>query len=349
MARGTTSPAATPHERLLVDLALQGGGAHGAFTWGVLDRLLEEAWLEFDGISGTSAGAMNAAVMADGFVAGGRAGARAALEAFWRRVARAARFSPLRRTPLDKLLGRWSLDHSPALVMLDLLARVFSPYDLSPWVPNPLEAVLAEGVDFDRLARAPIKLFITATHVRTGRGRVFRNGEITPRVLLASACLPTLFRAVEIDGEAYWDGGYSGNPTITPLVRECSSHDTIIVPVNPMQRPGAPRSAREILNRVDEVSFNAVLLKELRMIALLRQVADPGDTEGARWADMRVHSVDNSSLVELGWSSKLNTEWDFLAMLRDEGRRAADVFLAGHGDALGRRSSMDLDALLWQV
>lgn len=350
MAHDTTAGAtALPRERLLVDLALQGGGAHGAFTWGVLDRLLEEAWLEVDGISGTSAGAMNAAVMADGLLAGGRAGARAALEAFWRRVARASRFSPLRRTPLDKLLGRWSLDHSPAWVMLDLLARVFSPYDLAPWLPNPLEAVLVESVDFDRLARAPIKLFITATHVRTGRGRVFSNSEITPRVLLASACLPTLFRAVEIDGEAYWDGGYSGNPTITPLVRQCRSHDTIIVPVNPMERPGAPRSAREILNRIDEVSFNAVLLKELRMIALLRQVADPGDTEGARWAQMRVHSVDNSPLVELGWSSKLNSEWDFLAMLRDEGRRAAHVFLADHADALGRRSSMDLDALLWQV
>jgi NTE family protein len=230
--------------------------------------------------------------------------------------------------------------HSPAFVMLDILARVFSPYEPLPWAPNPLEAVLAESVDFDRLARAPIKLFVTATNLRTGRGRVFRNADITPQVLLASACLPTLFQAVEIDGEAYWDGGYSGNPTITPLVRECRSEDTIIVPINPVERPGTPRSAREILNRLNEVSFNAVLLKELHMIALLRQIADPGNAEGARWAGMRVHFVRNPLMVELGWSSKFNAEWKFLTMLRDEGRHAADVFLAEHGDALGHRSSM---------
>jgi NTE family protein len=232
MAQGTTfTTAAARREPLLVDLALQGGGAHGAFAWGVIDRLLEESWLEFDGISGTSAGAMNAAVMADGFTARGREGARVALEAFWCRVARAATFSPFRRTPLDRALGRWLLDHSPAFVTLDLLARVFSPYELAPWAPNPLEAVLAESVDFGRLARAPIKLFITATNVRTGRGRVFRNADITPRVLLASACLPTLFQAVEIDGEAYRDGGYSATPpsrrlsaSVAPRTRSsCSS------------------------------------------------------------------------------------------------------------------------------
>ena len=222
MAQGTPSTtAAARRELLLVDLALQGGGAHGAFTWGVIDRLLEEPWLEFDGIS-------------------------------------------------------------------------------APRAPDPLEAVLAESVDFGRLARAPIKLFITATNVRTGRGRVFRNADITPRVLLASACLPTLFQAVEIDGEAYWDGGYLGNPTITPLVRECRSQDTIIVPINPVERPGTPRRARQILNRLNEVSFNAVLLKELRMIALLRQIADPGDTEGARRAGMRVQYASMDLDIPLG-------------------------------------------------
>jgi NTE family protein len=350
MAEGTTpTTALAGRERLLVDLALQGGGAHGAFSWGVIDRLLEEPWLEFDGISGTSAGAMNAVVMADGFAAGGREGARDALEAFWRRVARAARFSPFRRSLLDRALGRWSRDHSPLFLTLDLLARVFSPYDFGPWAPNPLESVLAESVDFDRLADAPIKLFITATQVRTGRGRVFRNPDLTPRVLLASACLPTLFRAVEIDGEAYWDGGYSGNPTITPLVRECRSQDTIIVPVNPVERPGTPRSAREILNRVDEVSFNAVLLKELRMIALLRQVVDAGSSEGRKWAEMRIHLITSKVLADLGASSKFNAEWDFLCMLRDEGRHAAEAFLAANGQNIGQRSSVDLDILLQQV
>jgi NTE family protein len=331
---------------VLVDLALQGGGAHGAFTWGVLDRLLEEPWLSIDGISGTSAGAMNAAVLADGHAAGGPEGARAVLEGFWSRVSRAARLSPLRRTPLDVILGRWTLDHSPAFVAMDLASRLFSPYDLSPSGYNPLREILAKSIDFGRLAKAPIKVFVTATSVRTGRGHVFRNHAITSDVLLASACLPTLFQAVEIDGEPHWDGGYSGNPTITPLVRECTSRDTILVQINPVERPGTPRSARDILNRLNEVSFNAVLLKELRMIALLRQVASPGDCEGALWAGMRIHRVASDAMVELGYSSKLNAEWDFLCMLRDEGRSAAGAFLDAHGDDLGHRSSLDLDVLL---
>jgi NTE family protein len=331
---------------VLVDFALQGGGAHGAFTWGVLDRLLEEPWLRIDGISGTSAGAMNAAVLIEGHADNGADGARAALENFWRRVSRTALLSPLRRTPLDVLLGRWTLDHSPVFVAMDLMARLFSPYDLSPGGANPLRDVLAQTVDFDRLAQAPIKLFVTATNVRTGRGRVFRNSEITPDVLLASACLPTLFQAIEIDGESYWDGGYSGNPTITPLVRECSSKDTIVVQINPVERPGLPRSARDILNRLNEVSFNAVLLKELRMIALLRQVAQPDNSESAKWADMRIHRISSKMMVELGYSSKLNAEWEFLCMLRDEGRRAGEAFLAAHQEDLGRRSTFDLDELL---
>ena len=334
---------------VLVDLALQGGGAHGAFTWGVLDRLLEESWLRIEGISGTSAGAMNAAVLADGHAAGGADRARAALASFWRRVSQAARLSPLRRTPLDVLLGRWTLDHSPVFVAMDIASRLFSPYDLNPGGFNPLRDILAEGIDFERLARAPIKVFVTATNVHTGRGRVFRNFEITPDVMLASACLPTLFQAVEIDGEAYWDGGYSGNPTITPLVRECASKDTILVQINPVERQDTPRTARDILNRLNEVSFNAVLLKELRMIALLRQIASPGDCEGAVWAAMRIHRVASERMLGLGYSSKLNAEWEFLCMLRDEGRRSADDFLAAHGEDLGQRSSLDLDLLLQGV
>ena len=339
-------PATSDRPPISVDLALQGGGAHGAFTWGVLDRLLEEPWLRIDGISGTSAGAMNAAVLADGHAAGGAEDARAALEAFWRRVSQAAQFSPLQRTPLDVLLGRWTLDYSPAFIAMDLASRLFSPYDLNPGGSNPLREILAESVEFERLARAPIQVFVTATDVRTGRGRVFPNREITPDVLLASACLPTLFQAVEIDGAAYWDGGYSGNPTITPLVRECEAKDIILVQINPVERAGTPRTAREILNRLNEVSFNSVLLKELRMIALLRQVADPGQCEGALWAGMRTHRIVSEAMVELGYSSKLNAEWDFLCMLRDEGRRAADSFLATHGEDLGRRSSLDIDVLL---
>ncbi|VVD80060.1 alpha/beta hydrolase [Pandoraea iniqua] len=338
---------------LPIDLALQGGGAHGAFTWGVLDRLLEATThttaLQIEGISGTSAGAMNAAVLATGFARGGPDAARGALEKFWRDVSHAGRFSPLRRTPLDVVLGRWSLDNSPFFVLFDLAARVVSPYDLAPLEYNPLRRLLADHIDFDAIATCPIQLFITATNVRTGRGRVFRNTEITSDVLLATACLPMLYRAIEIDGESYWDGGYAGNPTITPLVRETISRDTILVQVNPVERAEVPRSAREILNRVNEVSFNATLLKELRMIAVLRQVVDAGTAEGRRWAQMRMHRIASDMMTSLGYSSKLSAEWDFLVMLRDEGRRCAETFLQQHGTDLGERSSLDLDALMESI
>jgi NTE family protein len=342
----TSSRAGEERAPVLIDLALQGGGSHGAFTWGVLDRLLEEPWLRIEAISGTSAGAMNAAVLADGWTEGGASHARAALDAYWDRVARAAMFSPLQRTPLDRMLGRWTLDFSPAFIGLDLMARLFSPYDLNPRGVNPLESILDESIDFARLALSPIKLFITATNVRTGRGRIFRNAEITPDVLLASACLPTMFQAIEIDGEAYWDGGYAGNPTITPLVRESDAQDTILVQINPRERPGTPRSASEILNRLNEVSFNAALMKELRMIALLRLAADPGSGEGARWAGMRTHVIRTEMMTDLGYSSKMNAERAFLDMLRQEGRRAAGAFLEAHADDLGRRSTADIDVLL---
>jgi NTE family protein len=289
---------------------------------------------------------MNAAVLASGFTQGAAEGARRALTKYWQRVSRAATFSPLRRSPFDRLMGRWTLDTSPAYVVMDLMSRLVSPYDLNPAGFNPLRAILEESIDFERLAGSPIKLFVTATNVRTGRGRIFRNPEITGDVLLASACLPTLFRAVEIDGEAYWDGGYAGNPTITPLVRESDAHDVILVQINPRERADVPRSAADILNRLNEISFNSPLMKELRMIALLRQVADPGTGEGARWAQMRTHRIMTDALAKFGASSKFNAEREFVAMLHEEGRRAASEFLKAHADDLGRRSTADIDALV---
>jgi NTE family protein len=339
----TTKPS---REVVLVDLALQGGGAHGAFTWGVLDRLLEVPWLDLDGISGTSAGAMNAVVMVDGLVKGGREGAKAALESFWKKISEAAQFSPFRRGPVEIMSGRWTLDYSPMFVAADLAARMFSPYNLGAGGANPLRDILVESVDFAGLAGSRIRLFVTATNVRTGRGRIFRNADLTPDALMASACLPTMFQAAEIDGEAYWDGGYSGNPTITPLVRECKSTDTILVQINPIERPETPRTATEINNRLNEISFNSPLMKELRMCALLRKVADPGNTEGALWAKMRIHRITSDVMLELGYSSKLLAEWAFFCMLRDAGRVAASAFLEAHGADLGVRSTFDLDELL---
>ncbi|MBJ3776134.1 patatin-like phospholipase family protein [Acuticoccus mangrovi] len=332
---------------LLIDLALQGGGSHGAFAWGALDRLLDYPWLEVEAISGTSAGAMNAAVFAYGMQVGGREGARTHLHRFWRAVSRAAMASPFQRTPVDRMMGNWTLDNSPMYIFADMMARFVSPYALSGlYTWNPLRDILDDVIDFKALAEGPIKLFITATNVRTGRGRVFRRHEITADVLLASACLPTMYEPVWIDGEAYWDGGYAGNPTITPLVRECTSRDTFLVQINPVTRPDVPRHARDILNRVNEVSFNATLLKELKMIALMRQVVDPGSVEGRQWAEMRLHRITSEKMVELSASSKLNAEWPFLKMLRDEGRRAAMDFATTSGADVGVRSSFQFEDLL---
>ena len=270
---GSKHPATQGREPVAIDLALQGGGSHGAFTWGVLDRLLEEPWLQIDGISGTSAGAMNAAVMVAGHAAGGAPArarrARGLLAPGVRGGAATARSGAARSTCCSAA-GR------------STTRPCTSPWTSPRGCSRPTTSTRAASTRCARswpraststqLARAPIKLFITATNVHTGRGRVFRNAEVTPDVMLASACLPTMFQAVEIDGEPYWDGGYAGNPTLTPLVRECDASDTILVPINPVERPGTPRSAREILNRLNEISFNSATIKELRMIALLQQV-----------------------------------------------------------------------------
>ena len=340
-----SNPKSQTRKTLPIDLALQGGGSHGAFTWGVLDRILEEDWFEIDGISGTSAGAMNAAILAAGMATGGRQTAREMLTAFWRRTADAARFSPFKRGPLEVLTGKWTLDNSPAFIAMDLMARLISPYSLGGAAGNPLRDILTDLIDFDALATGPVKLFITATNVHTGQGRVFRKHEVTADVLLASGCLPSMFQAIEIDGVPYWDGGYAGNPTMTPLVRECESLDTVLVQINPVERRETPRTAREIASRLNEISFNAQLLKELRMMALLRRVIDPGNGEARYWKEMRLHRITSDIMVDLGHSSKLNAEWDFLEMLFDEGRRAAEDFGRTHIQDIGVRSTFDIDAL----
>ena len=328
---------------VLIDLALQGGGSHGAFTWGVLDRLLEEPWLTIDGISGTSAGAMNAAVLVYGHQKGGAAGAREALEAFWRRVSDAARYSPFQRGPLDVLLGRWTLDSSPMFVAMDLMSRLVSPYDINPMGKNPLREILAEAIDFKVLAQSPIHLFITATNVRTGRGKVFKNDAVTPDVLLASACLPTMFQAIEIDGEAYWDGGYMGNPAIFPLIYGCESADIVIVHINPLFRAEVPRSADDILNRINEISFNSSLMREMRAVSFVTRLVTQKRVDGGL-KHVLIHSIsDDAFMGALTPTSKYNADWDFLIFLRDQGRKCADNWLAENFAKLGVESSVDAE------
>lgn len=334
--------------RKTIELALQGGGAHGALTWGVLERLLEEPELRIEGVSGTSAGAMNAVVLADGLEAGGPAEACAALERFWKTVSEAARTSPIQRDLWARISGNWSLESSPNYLFFDHLSRIFSPYELNPLNLNPLRDLVAGIVDFDRVNRCTaIKVFVTATNVRSGRPKVFRQPELTVDAVMASAALPFMFQAVEINGEAYWDGGYVGNPALFPLVDECDARDLVLVQINPFDRPDVPRTARDIINRLNEITFNASLVKELRAIMLLRELIEAEGLERERYREMRLHRIHaDEDLLGLKASSKLNAEWAYLCHLRDLGRERTDRWLKENWDALGDRSTFELDWLL---
>lgn len=330
-----------------INVALQGGGAHGAFTWGVLDRLLEEPRLEIEAISGTSAGAFNAVVVADGIMKGGTEGAREALRKFWRSVSDAALASPLRRSLVDRLTGNWSLDFSPAYLMMDLLSRVASPYLLNPFNVNPLIDHLSATVDFATVRGCEkIKIFISATNVETGRVKVFDRHELTAEMVMASACLPNMFQAVEVDGTPYWDGGYSGNPVLFPFFYYCISSDIVVVQINPVIREGTPRTAREILNRVNEITFNNSLLKEFRAIDFVDRLIEEGRLAEGRYKKILLHIISaDDELKPLSASSKLNAEWEFLEHLHAIGRKAAEHWLEANWDSIGRRSTVDARAL----
>jgi len=328
-----------------INLALQGGGAHGAFAWGVLDRLLEDGRLAFEGVSATSAGAMNAAVLAHGLLHGGPEGARAALAGFWRAIAdSAALYSPFRQLPWMKAFGGHTLDNSPLYWMTDMMLRVFSPYQFNPANFNPLRQVLEAHVDFAALRRAsPIQLYLCATNVETGKVRIFDRESISADAVLASACLPFLFQAVEIDGQHYWDGGYVGNPAIYPLIYNCASQDVVIVHINPIVRKGVPTTAAEILNRINEVSFNSSLMREMRAIAFVTHLIQREKVAPGEMKEMHIHSIrSDETMSELGVSSKLNADWDFLCFLRDRGREEAELWLTGSYDDVGERSSVDI-------
>ncbi|HEU0223141.1 MAG TPA: patatin-like phospholipase family protein [Paracoccaceae bacterium] len=331
-----------------LNLALQGGGAHGAFAWGVIDRLLEDDRLRFEGITATSAGAMNAAILAYGMSEGGPQGARRALANFWRRVSHAAATGPLQPSLWDRITHNHSLDASPAFMIFDLMSRVFSPYQLNPTNWNPLRRVLEECVDFERLrASNKVKLFLAATSVRTGKARIFTTHEITADAVMASACLPFMFQAVEIEGEPYWDGGYMGNPAIFPLIYNCDCRDVVIVHINPLLREGTPRTAQEILNRINEISFNSSLMREMRVIEFVTRLIDDGTIPEGRMKRMLIHSIaDDGMMRELSVTSKMNADWEFLTHLRDVGRARAEEWLTAHFDALGNETTVDFATYL---
>lgn len=328
-----------------ITLALQGGGSHGAFTWGVLDRLLEDERLEIEAISATSAGAVNGALTVVGLEQGGRDGARELLRRFWWHLAEASRFSPLQPTPLDRLTTGWGVANSPVYQIGEAILRLFSPYHLNPLGINPLRAILNTVIDFDVLrAGTGTKLFVSATNVRSGKVRIFANGEVNADVVLASTCLPHMFQAVDIDGESYWDGGFVANPAIYPLMRHCRSSEVLIVQVNPIGARELPVMADAILHRINEISFNTSVMREMHALAFITSLYDRG------WIDRvagvkktHIHLIHAEELMkELHATSKFNAEEAFLRLLFEAGRERADAWLEDHFDDVGERSTIDV-------
>ena len=334
-------------KRKPVNLALQGGGAHGAFTWGVLDYLLEDGRLRIAGVSGTSAGAMNAVALADGYTRAGPEGARAALDAFWRSMCASARNSPLQRTPMDHLTGNWGLENNPFYHFMNALSGVASPYQLNPLNINPLRDLVEESVDFEMVRKCDsFELFISATNVETGRVKVFPREHLTADMVMASACLPHVYQAVEIDGVPYWDGGYMGNPALFPLYGKTGTDDIVVIQINPIERKGTPRTAQDIENRMNEISFNSSLLKELRAIDFVDRLIAQGKLSTDDYRPVKVHLIENEdALKPMGASSKMNVEWAFLTRLRDIGRETAAAWLDACHDRIGKEGTVDLRAM----
>jgi len=332
-------------ERKPVALALQGGGMHGAFTWGVLDRLLEDGRLAIEGVSATSAGAMNAVVLAYGMLQGGEAGARQALHDFWYAVAQSAeRHNPLRWMPWLKGTHSFGLDHSPMYTFADMALRLFSPYQFNRRNLSPLRNVLERQVDFAALRKqCPLHLYLCATNVETGKIRIFSGDDVCAEAVLASACVPTLFQAITIDGQHYWDGGYMGNPAIFPLIYHCNTRDVVIVHINPLVRPGVPITAADILNRINEISFNSSLMREMRTIAFVTDLIQQDKVDRDGMKEMLIHSIRaDEAMCALSVSSKYNADWRFLCALHDNGRREAEAWLTENYRNIGERSSIDI-------
>ncbi len=336
-----------------INLALQGGGSHGAFTWGVLDYLLEDGRLSFEAMSATSAGSMNAAAFTYGQSIGGHAGARAKLEELWTRISNAGQiYSPIKSNPWDHFWASSSvltnIESASSYMAFDAITRTFSPYQTNPFNFNPLKSILEDIIDFDHLQKCQksTRLFLSATNVKTGKIKIFKNPEITADSVMASACLPFIFQAVEIDGEHYWDGGYMGNPAIYPLIYNPKCNEVLIVHVNPIERDDVPETAPEIFNRINEISFNSSLMREMRAIAFVSKLIDEGKLEdNGRYNQMHVHAISNDEVMrELGIASKFNPDWDFITALKENGRQSAKAWLAQNFDKIGKESSVDIGA-----
>ncbi len=343
-AAAARRPLHRPNTKRL-SLALQGGGSHGAFTWGVLHRLMSDPRIYIDGISGTSAGAINGVVMVDGFIKGQRQGAIDALDGFWHELADHCMIPRLNLGTLFGMPQSWRVDREPAFVWMDFVTRLFAPNDLNPMDLNPLRDMLLRRIDFATMRqRTEIKLFVTASNVKTCRARIFRTPEMQAECLLASACLPLMFKAVEIDGEHYWDGGYLGNPAISPLIHECGSSDIVIVRINPMNRDDVPVSARDILNRMNEMSFNSSLVREMRGIATVSRFVQDGTLDDDRYTLVRFHEITaEEELSSLGSLSKMNTERGFLQYLHDLGFETADRWLEANYERIGWEGTLDVE------
>ncbi len=329
-----------------INLAVQGGGSHGAFTWGVMHRLLEDSRIYIDGLSGASSGAINGVVAANGFLKDRRQGAIKSMEEFWKRISQSY-YNPLLHTfmkTVETPFGHLNMDDFPLYQAIDKGSHLFSPYQLNPMNVNPLRSVLLEIVDFELLRQHPeIRLYVAASNVKRCRARVFRTHEMSVEAVLASTCLPMLYQAVKIDDEYYWDGGYLGNPALYPLVRECGSNDVLVVMVNPLQRDTVPDTAREITNRITELNFNGSLIGEMRSIALINKLLDEGALSKSSYHSVNFHMIEApAELADYSASSKINTDWDFLRYLHELGWKAADRFLKDHYDDLEVRPTLDV-------
>jgi NTE family protein len=354
MPRPTAGPAPRPRRRASasrpIDLALQGGGSHGAFTWGALDALLEDERFHPDGISGTSAGAMNAAVLASGYAQGGRAGARAALTSFWHALGglEESCWGPAAPVPKGGMPAPppWAFnrDQWPGYALWEGWWRLWSPYQLNPFNFSPLRDLVERHVDVAALRDGPIRVYITATSVYSGQPRVFAGAELGIDPLMASACLPQSSQAVTIDGEPFWDGGYSGNPALWPLVYDTATHDLLLVQINPLRRETTPMTAADITDRVNEITFNASLAAEMRAIAFVQKLLRTRRVDPTRYKDLRLHRIaDETSLAPYNASSKLNTDPRLLQALFLLGRAAGERWLVAHAVDVGRQGTVDIE------